>query len=67
MHKLGAIGGHAAPISKDVERKDEREEDVREAVEAADATGLVRQQEEITEAGIDEGLESGRPLEGGRG
>jgi hypothetical protein len=52
---------------RDVKRKDQHEEDRRREVEAGDDTGLVRQQEEITEAGIDEGLESGRPLEGGRG
>jgi hypothetical protein len=48
-------------------KDDEREEERRSEVGAADDTGLIRQQEEITEAEIDEGLESGRPLEGGRG
>ena len=49
------------------EQKDDRDDDRRKEVEAADDTGLVRQQEAITEAEIDEGLENGQPPEGDRG
>jgi tellurite resistance protein len=43
-------------MKDDVERADEREADLREAVETSDTTGLVGQQEQIVAAEIARGL-----------